>query len=352
MKFFERLADALEERYKLRSHFRAHLSGYMVPANLTIWHCLGSVLIFLLVTQLLTGILLLVYYVPDSSRAFESVMRISNEIPYGWYIRRLHASAANLFIFVLFLHMLSTLVMGSYKKPRELQWMTGILLLGAGFGAALSGYLLPWSQLSYWATTVATNSLENLPLFGEGLANWLRGGDSVTGETLGRFFALHVWVFPLLFLVLVSAHIFLLRQTGIAPVPWATEKTGKIPFYPHFVLEDLETIYYFFAVLMVLIFLYPQWSFPPEAWEPANPLSTPLHIKPEWYFLANYQFLKIVPSEKLGILLQVLAGVLLFFLPYLDRSPERNPLKRPVFLFLVVLGVCAFIGLTIWGKLS
>ncbi len=352
MSGLKKLGDWLEERIKIRTYFRAHFSGYMVPKNLTVWHCLGAVLIFLLVTLFASGMLLLVYYVPDFSKAFDSIMRINNEIPYGWYIRRLHGSAANLFIFVLFLHMLSTMIMGSYKKPRELQWFTGMILLGAGLVAALSGYLLPWSQLSYWATTVATNSLESIPLFGETLANWLRGGDSVTGETLGRFFALHIWVIPATFLIFVTAHIFFIRQTGIAPLPWEKENSPKIPFYPNFVMEDLETIFYFFAVLMILIFIFPQWSFPPDAWEPANPLLTPLHIKPEWYFLANYQLLKIVPSEKLGILLQIIAVVLLFFLPFLDRGQERNPAKRPVFLLIAFLGVSAFIGLTIWGKFS
>ncbi|MHA2641790.1 MAG: cytochrome b [bacterium JZ-2024 1] len=349
MKF---LVDWLDERCRIRAHLQAHLTGYMVPKNLTVWHSLGAVLLFLLFTQVITGILLTVYYVPDASRAYDSVMYINNEVPYGWFIRRLHGTCANVFIFVLFLHMLSTLVMGAYKKPRELQWMTGMVLLGAGLVAALSGYLLPWSQLSYWATTVATKSVETLPFIGDSVANWLRGGDSVSGATLGRFYALHIWVIPLTFFVFIGAHLFFMRQTGIAPLPWEKPPAKKIPFYPHFVLEDLSVIYFFLGVVMVLVFVFPQWSFPPDMWEPANPLQTPAHIKPEWYFLPSYQFLKLVPSEVIGVLAQLFFGVALFLLPFWDRSPEQDPAKRPLFLLIVIGGVLGIIALGIWGKLS
>jgi ubiquinol-cytochrome c reductase cytochrome b subunit len=348
----KKIVDWLDERIKIRAHIHAHLTGYMVPKNLTVWHSLGAVLLFLLFTQVVTGILLTVYYVPDASRAFDSVMRINNEIPYGWFIRRLHGTCANVFIFVLFLHMLSTLVMSAYKKPRELQWMTGVILLGAGLAAALSGYLLPWSQLSYWATTVATKSAENVPFIGGYVAEWLRGGDTVSSATLGRFYALHIWVVPLTFLVFVAAHIFCMRQTGIAPLPWEKTPTQKIPFYPHFVLEDLSVIYFFLGLVMLLVFVFPQWSFPPDIWEPANPLVTPAHIKPEWYFLPSYQFLKLVPSEVIGVLAQLFFGLALFLLPFWDRGMERDPRKRPVFLLILSTAVLGLIVLGVWGKLS
>jgi ubiquinol-cytochrome c reductase cytochrome b subunit len=348
----KRLTDWLDERIKIRAHMQAHLTGYTVPKNLTVWHSLGAVLIFLLFTQIVTGILLTVYYVPDASKAFDSVMYINNEVPYGWFIRRLHGTCANVFIFVLFLHMLSTLVMGAYKKPRELQWMTGVVLLGAGLFAALSGYLLPWSQLSYWATTVATKSVETLPFFGDQMADWLRGGDTVSAATLGRFYALHIWVIPLTFFVVIGAHLFFMRQTSIAPLPWEKPPGKKIPFYPHFVLEDLSVIYFFLGVVMVLVFVFPQWSFPPDMWEAANPLETPAHIKPEWYFLPSYQFLKLVPSETLGVLAQVLFGLALFFLPFLDRGAQRDPGKRPLFLILFIGSVIGLIALGVWGKMS
>ncbi|MBI2890308.1 MAG: cytochrome bc complex cytochrome b subunit [Nitrospirae bacterium] len=325
----------------------------MVPANLNVWYSMGSVLLMLIGIQFATGILLLTHYIPQTSHAFNSVMDLSEKIPFGWLIRRIHAIAANLFVLVLMLHMLSVLIMGSYKKPRELQWISGVVLFGLGLFACLSGYLLPWSQLSYWATTVATNSAGSVPIIGDDMVRWLRGGDRVDQTTLGRFYALHVSVLPPLFTFIVAAHLFLMRRVGIsAPPGIPKEQVKKVPFFPHFVLEDMRASYFFLAVLFVGVFFVPQISFPPDAMEPADPLFTPPHIKPEWYFLANYQLLKVVPNEFLGIGLQGLGGALLLLLPFLDRGQERRPLKRPLFLAVVVASLAGFIGLTVWGHLS
>lgn len=348
-----RLADWIEERIQYRELIETHLTGYKVPANLNVWYSMGAVLLTLLGIQFASGILLLAYYIPHTNHAFDSVMSISNKIPFGWLIRRTHAIAANLFILVLFFHMFSTLIMGSYKKPRELQWISGVVLFGMGLMACLSGYLLPWSQLSYWATTVATNSIGSVPVVGDEIVRWVRGGDRVDQTTLGRFYALHVSVLPPLFGIIVAAHLFFMRRAGIsAPPGIPKEQVKKIPFFPHFVLEDLRVVYFFLAVLFFGVFFFPQLSFPPDAMEPADPLFTPPHIKPEWYFLANYQMLKIIPNEFLGVFGQMVAGTVILVLPFVDRGQERRPFRRPLFMTAVCAGLLGFIGLTVWGYVS
>jgi ubiquinol-cytochrome c reductase cytochrome b subunit len=352
-KLFAPVWNWVDERLRLSAIFRATLTEYMVPANLNLWHTLGSILVVCFVIQVVTGMLLLVYYVPDAGRAFDSVKSISDTIPFGWLVRRIHAMTSHLFVLALFLHLLSTLYMRAYKKPRELQWMTGMILFGLVMLAALSGYLLPWSQLSYWATTVATNSAGSIPFIGHDLVLWLRGSPKVTQFTLGRFFAMHVSIIPFAILMVIGIHLLFLRLTGISvPGGKDKEKVRRVPFYPQMITKEIFSIFIFLAILNVLIFYLPQLNFPEDALHPADPLSTPAHIKPHWYFLANYQTLKLVPNEFLGIILQVALGVLLFFLPFLDRSSESRPLARRLFVSLVTLGVASYIALLVWGYYS
>ncbi len=349
---FNKIADWIDERVGISEVIANNLTGYMVPENLNFWYSLGSVLLAMLVIQFISGILLLIYYIPDVEKAFESVTYITNEVPFGWLVRRVHAMAANIFIAVLFLHMASTLFMGSYKKPRELQWISGCVLLSLGFLAALSGYLLPWSQLSYWATTVATDTISALPYIGNELVRIVRGGESVAQPTLGRFFALHVMVVPLLFLMFVAMHLFFMRRTGISSPPGNNkEEVEKIPFVPHFALEDLTVTYFFLGILFLFVFYYPKLYFPPDALEPADPFFTPPHIKPEWYFLATYQMLKLIPNKFLGVFVQLWLAIFLILLPLVDVGSERRPLKRPIFLPLAILGVLVFLVLTVLGKI-
>jgi len=348
-----KLIKAIDERLKITELYNKYLAGYMVPENLNFWYSMGSVLLVMFSIQIITGILLLMYYIPSVEKAFESVTFITNKVPMGWLIRRVHAVAANLFVFVLFLHMFSTLIMGSYKKPREIHWITGFLLFGLVLVEALSGYLLPWSQLSYWATTVATNFPGAFPFIGDWLVYLIRGGEKVTQLTLGRFFSVHVSLVPFTIFILIAIHIFVMRRTGISYPPGTDEtKIKKIPFFPHFVLEDLKVIYLFLALMFVIVFFFPQFVLPKDALIPADPLSTPEHIKPEWYFLANYQFLKLIPNEFLGIFLQMIIALLIFLLPFIDRTPERRIWKRPVFFTIVVLGIIFYIILTVWGYIS
>jgi ubiquinol-cytochrome c reductase cytochrome b subunit len=347
-----KIVDWIDERVGIREVIKSNLTGYMVPANLNFWYSMGAVLLAVLLIQFISGILLLIYYIPDVDKAFDSVTYINNQVPFGWLIRRVHAMAANVFIGVLFLHMASTLFMGSYKKPRELQWISGCVLLFLGFLAALSGYLLPWSQLSYWATTVATDTISAVPYIGNELVKWVRGGELVAQATLGRFFTLHVVVVPLLFLLLVGLHLFFMRRTGISYPPGIKEEGAKkVPFVPNFALEDVKVIYFFLGILFIFVFFYPKLYFPRDALERADPFFTPPHIKPEWYFLATYQMLKLIPSKFGGLFTQIVLILFLICLPLIDVGRERRPLKRPVFLTLAILGVLVFLALTVLGKI-
>lgn len=366
MELKKRVLDFLDVRLGVRDLLARNLTEYLLPRNINLWYTLGAVLLTLFAIQFVTGILLLVYYDPNTEHAFASVQRIMNEVPYGWLIRYLHAVGANVIVLALLLHMLSVLFMGSYKNPRELTWIAGFTILLLSLGMCLTGYLLPWSQLSFWATTVATKSPDEIPLIGDAVVRFLRGGALVGQPTLGRFFALHVMGFPFVFGLLVAFHLFCVRRTGVSRPPFGAgyeppeplkafhheEHPGGIPFFPHYVAKDIAVIFLFLALLASVVFFAPGLFFPPAAFEPADPFVTPPHIKPEWYFLWAYQTLRIFPSEFLGLAVQGAAVSFLLLLPFIDRSRERRPRKRPVFVTCFLLGLLAFIGLSIWGHFS
>lgn len=362
----KRIVDFIDVRLGIRDILQKNLTEYLLPRNINIWYTLGAVLLTLFAVQFITGILLLIYYIPETEEAFQSVQRIMNDVPFGWLIRYLHAVGANIIVLTLLLHMLSVLFMASYKRPREITWMAGFLILLLTLGMCLTGYLLPWSQLSFWATTVATESSAELPLIGDAVVRLLRGGAMVGQPTLGRFFALHVMGFPLIFGLLVLLHLFCVRRVGISRPPFGPEYVPLepptefrhehhergIPFFPNYVVKDEAVICFFLALLLGVIFFYPGLFFPPDAFEPADPFSTPPGIKPEWYFLWAYQTLKIFPSEAAGLSAQGLAVLFLFALPFFDRGKERRPAKRPLFVTCYVLGLLLFIGLSVWGHYS
>ncbi|MCM0082106.1 cytochrome bc complex cytochrome b subunit [Geomonas sp. Red32] len=367
MPLLKRVYDWIDLRIGAREVVKQELTGYLLPRNINEWYSLGSVLLVIFALQVVTGMLLLVYYVPDADKAFKSVSYIMNELPYGWLIRLCHAVGSNMMVAVLFLHMLSTLFMGSYKSPRELNWLTGFTIFALVQAISLTGYLLPWSQLSFWATTVATNSASAIPVIGPYMVEFLRGGKLVGPPTLGRFFALHVAVIPAVIVALIGLHLFVLKRTGISTPPFGAKgeaKTwpgdvyrheshpGGIPFLPNYALTDLSSISIYFALFLAVVFFAPNLLFTADSFVPANAFKTPAHIKPEWYFLANYQTLKIFPSELLGISIQAAAGTFLALLPFIDRSRERDPFRRPIFLACVIAGILLWFGLTIWGHYS
>ncbi len=358
------IKDWIEIRIGLNELVKSQLMEYRVPGNINIFYTLGLVAGAAYVIQAVSGFFLLVYYVPHADHAFRSVQGLMSEVPYGWLFRMIHVVGSNLMAAVVFLHLFSVFFMGSYKKPRELTWFAGGLMLLMVLAFCLSGYLLPWSQLSYWATTIVTSMPTAFPYVGDFAAYILRGGDHVTGVTLNRFFALHVAFLPPVFVSLIGLHIFLVRRIGISSPPFGETRdaikpwTGfrheshpdGYPFYPRFVLKELFAVLIYLAVMFFIIAFMPTLFLPEDANTPADPFKTPAHIKPEWYFLAPYQMLKLIPNKLLGVSLQLVLVLIFLLWPFFDAKEERNIMKRPVLRSVFFLSLCLWIILTIWGK--
>ncbi len=355
----------LEVRVGLDELIRTQLTEYFVPSNINILYTFGLVALAGFVLQVATGILLLTYYVPQPEHAFKSVQYIMTNVPFGWLFRLMHVVGSNLIVVAVGCHMLSVFFMNSYKRPRELTWLAGASMLLVTLTFCLSGYLLPWSQLSYWATTIVTNIPSAIPFFGKIAVTCLQGGSSVSGITLGRFCALHVVVLPVALLALLGLHLFLVRRIGISTPPfgrteektrWNTfhheEHRGGYPFFPDFVLKESYMVLGFFALMLFIITFAPALFLPEDAAIPADPQSTPAHIKPEWYFLAPYQMLKLVPNKLVGISLQIAMVTLFLLWPFIDRKEEDNILKRRGMLALFIAALVGWIVLTIWGRYS
>ena len=322
-----------------------------LPKHISWFHTLGSMSLFLFISQVLTGILLLVYYRPTVGEAFESVKFIMTTAHAGWLYRQIHAWGANLMILVVFLHMLRTFLTGSFKKPRELTWVVGVVIFILTLVFGFTGYLLPWNQLAYWATTVGTEIAGAVPWIGEFTKTLLRGGSGVGAETLSRFFVIHVIVLPWLLFFIVAIHLFLVRYQGIATMDRVDEekqpKEGEgIPFFPNHVLKEGVVFFILLGLLITLSIMAPF-----ELGEKADPLSTPHAIKPEWYFLPMYQVIKYFP-KLIGIFVTGLAPLLLLLWPFLDRSRERRLFKRPVSLTIGILTISSLLFFGVLGHLS
>jgi len=367
MNLFKNLYNWIDVRLGIREIVNEKRSGYLLPRNINAWYSLGSVLLVIFVMQIVTGMLLMLYYVPDVEKAFNSVSFIMNEIPLGRLLRLFHTVGSSMMLLVLLLHMISVLFMGSYKSPRELHWLTGFMLFLLAMGIALTGYLLPWNQLSFWATTVATDCVGTIPFVGDYLVELLRGDKLVGTHTLGRFYTLHVGLLPAGITILIGLHLFLIQRTGVSTPPFGLEDTtghwegdkfvyeehpGGIPFFPNFFLQDMISISLYLACFMALVFFFPNIFIPSTAYMPANPYVTPANIKPEWYFLANYQTLKLFPSEIIGLTVQAITMTFIAILPFIDRGAEKHPLKRPVFTTCALGGILLWLGLTVWGYYS
>lgn len=369
----KKIINGINARIGLDALIENRLKGYRIPKETNIFYTLGIVALFAYMIQAVSGYFLMMYYVPHTEYAFSSTQVIMNTVPFGWLVRMVHIVASNLMLIVLFMHLVSIFIMGSYKKPREITWIAGGLLILVTLAFCLSGYLLPWSQRSYWATTIATNIPTALPVVGDFLATILRGGDNVTAITLNRFFALHVAFLPPIFLFIVGLHVFIVWRIGLSTTPFGkhageedawTESMradykssdkfikSSYPFFPNFVLKEAFMISVFMAITFFIITFFPTLFLPEAANTPADPLRTPAHIKPEWYFLAPYQMLKLIPNKFFGISIQIiLVGIFLFW-PFIDVKKERNILKRPVLLGFIILLLAAWAILTVWGRYS
>jgi cytochrome b6 len=321
---------------------------------------MGGMTLFLVGVQVATGIMLLLYYRPSADEAYESVKFIVSQVQFGWLIRNIHSWSANLLVLLAFVHMFSTFFLKAYRKPRELTWLSGVLLLFLMLTFGFSGYLLPWNELAFFATKVGTGIAGAVPVVGDFLVRFLRGGDEVTGATLTRFYGLHVAVLPLIMTALLGLHLLLVQQQGMS-VPIGIEKRLKrgeklsqMPFFPNYVLRDVMWWYVALALLAALALFYP-WELgkKADAFAPVPP-----GIRPEWYFLAMFQTLKLVPShvlgiegEMLGVLGFSLAAALIVFVPFLDRRAARGEQNR-IFLIAGVLAVMYLVVFTIYGYVA
>jgi ubiquinol-cytochrome c reductase cytochrome b subunit len=312
--------------------FLKHSAEYRAPKNLGYLWNLGSIAGLALVIQIITGIVLAMHYTPHVDHAFDSVERIMRDVNYGWLIRYMHAVGASMFFVAVYIHMFRSLYYGSYKAPRELLWHIGLLLFLAMMATAFMGYVLPWGQMSYWGATVITNLFSAIPLIGQSIVTWLWGGFSVDNPTLNRFYALH-YLLPFIIVALTLLHIIALHQHGSNNPKGIDVKTEKdtIPFHPYYTVKDFFGFGVYFLIFAYFIFYEPNYLGHPDNYIPANPLVTPAHIVPEWYFLPFYAILRAVPSKLGGVILMFASIIILFFLPWIDRSPVRSANYRPMF---------------------
>ena len=322
----------IDHRLPVFSFMHHELHEYPTPRNLSYLWNLGSLAGLALVTMIVTGIILAMHYTPHVDHAFESVERIMRDVNHGWLIRYIHMNAASFFFIVVYIHIFRGLYYGSYKAPRELLWMLGVVIFLLMMATAFMGYVLPWGQMSFWGATVITNLFSAIPLVGESIVTFLWGGFSVDNPTLNRFFSLH-YLMPFVIAGVVVLHIVALHRFG-SNNPIGIDAKGPqdtISFHPYYTIKDMVGVAMFLLLLAVAVFFFPNAMGHPDNYIPANPMQTPAHIVPEWYFLPFYAILRAVLDKLGGVLLMFAAIFVLFVLPWLDRSPVRSARFRPVF---------------------
>ena len=337
----------IDHRLPVFSFMHHELHEYPTPKNLNYLWNLGSLAGFALVIMIMTGIILAMHYTPHVDHAFASVERIMRDVNHGWLIRYIHMNGASFFFIVVYIHIFRGLYYGSYKAPRELLWMLGVVILLLMMATAFMGYVLPWGQMSFWGATVITNLFSAIPFVGESIVVWLWGGFSVDNPTLSRFFALH-YLMPFLIVGVVILHIIALHRFG-SNNPLGIDVSGKqdtVPFHPYYTSKDLFGAVVFLTIFASAVFFYPNFLGHPDNYIPANPLQTPAHIVPEWYFLPFYAILRAIPDKLGGVLFMFGAIAVLFVLPWVDKSPVRSGRFRPIFkiFFWLLLLDCLLLG--------
>ena len=370
------LLEWVDARFPATALWNDHLAKYYAPKNFNFWYFFGSLALMVLVIQIVTGIFLVMHYKPDASLnasgvpvAFASVEYIMRDVPWGWLIRYFHSTGASAFFIVVYLHMFRGLMYGSYRKPRELIWVFGVLIFLVLMGEAFMGYLLPWGQMSYWGAQVIVNLFTAIPVIGPELGVWIRGDFVVSDATLNRFFSLHVIAMPLVLLGLVAAHIMALHEVGSNNPDGVEIKKHKdangipldgIPFHPYYTVKDIVGVVGFLFVFSIIVFFAPEgggYFLEFNNFDPADPLKTPPHIAPVWYFTPYYSLLRAVTYPLLGIdakfwgVVAMGAGVVVFaFLPWLDRSPVKSMRYRgPITKWMITAFVISFFILGFLG---
>ena len=366
----------VDERFPLIENWRAHLSRYYAPKNFNFWYFMGGLAMLVLALQIVTGIFLTMNYKPDANLAFASVEYIMREVSFGWLVRYMHSTGASAFFVVVYLHMFRALLYGSHRKPRELLWVIGVVIYLTLMAEAFFGYLLPWGQMSFWGAQVIVNLFSTIPFIAPDLSEWIRGDYVVSDATLNRFFAFHVIAIPLVLLGLVAAHILALHEVGSNNPDGIEIKKNKdpktgipldgIPFHPYYTVKDAFGATVFLFIFAIVVFFAPEvggYFLEYNNFIPADPLKTPLHIAPVWYFTPFYSVLRAVPpmfdSQFPGVALFGAATMILFLLPWLDRSPVksiryRGPIyKRWLAAFVVVFLLLGYLGTeptNVWGQ--
>ena len=370
------LLDWVDARFPLSKMWRDHLSEYYAPKNFNFWYFFGSLALLVLVIQIVNGIFLVMNFKPDGNlnqynlpAAFTAVEYIMRDVSGGWIIRYMHSTGASFFFIVVYLHMFRGLIYGSFKKPRELVWVFGSLIFLALMAEAFMGYLLPWGQMSFWGAQVIINLFSAIPVIGQDLSVWIRGDFTISDATLNRFFALHVIAVPLVLLGLVVAHIIALHEVGSnnpdgVEIKKLKDENGVpldgIPFHPYYTVKDILGVVVFLIVFCAVMFFAPEgggYFLEAPNFDPADPLKTPPHIAPVWYFTPFYAILRAIPSfagtQIWGVIGMGAAVVLIALLPWLDRSPVKSIRYRgPIFKIAVVLFIISFIGLGILGAMA
>ena len=337
----------IEYRLPVFSMLHHEMHEYPTPRNLNYMWNFGSLAGFMLVVMIVSGIVLSMNYTAHVDYAFASVDRIMRDVDYGWLVRYIHMNGASFFFIVVYIHIFRGLYYGSYKAPRDLLWILGVVILLLMMATAFMGYVLPWGQMSFWGATVITNLFSAIPLIGENIVTWLWGGFTVDNPTLNRFFSLH-FLLPFVIAGVVILHIAALHQHGSNnPLGIDIKNKGDtIPFHPYYTVKDLFGVGVLLTVFMAVVSYAPNYMGHPDNYVEANPLVTPPHIVPEWYFLPFYAILRAVPDKLGGVIAMFAAIAVLFVLPWLDRSPIRSAKFRPVYfvLFWVLLADCTLLG--------
>ncbi len=348
----------LDARYPLVSTWNEHVAEYYAPKNFNFWYFFGSLALLVLVNQFVTGIWLTMSFKPSAAEAFNSVEYIMRDVEWGWLIRYMHSTGASAFFIVIYFHMMRGLLYGSYKNPRELVWILGMLIFLVLMAEAFMGYLLPWGQMSYWGAQVIISLFGAIPVVGPDLAVWVRGDFVISDATLNRFFALHVIALPLVLVILVFMHIVALHKVGsnnpdgVEIKKYKNEKglpIDGIPFHPYYTVKDLFGASVFMLLFAIVVFYFPEgggYFIEPPNFEPANPLKTPEHIAPVWYFTPYYAVLRAVPDKLLGVIAMGAAIAVLFAMPWLDRCKVKSIRYRGAsFKVLLTMFVVSFLVL-------
>ena len=330
--FNNALVRWIDHRLPVFSFMHHELHEYPTPKNLSYWWNFGSLAGIVLVLMILTGVFLAMHYTPHTAFAFESVERIMRDVNYGWLVRYMHMNGGSAFFIIVYIHIFRGLYYGSYKAPRELLWILGVVILLLMMATAFMGYVLPWGQMSFWGATVITNLFSAIPLIGDSVVTWLWGGFSVDNPTLNRFFALH-YLLPFAIVGAVVLHLVALHRFGSSN-PLGIDVKGpqdSIPFHPYYTAKDAFGLGIFLILFAGVVFFAPNLFGEPDNYIPANPLVTPPHIVPEWYFLPYYAILRAIPNKLLGVLAMFGSILVLFIVPWLDTARVRSAKFRPTF---------------------